>query len=65
MDDKSVNNPRDRVEERFSRLEQQVTDINRNVNILMVALRNKIRIFGEDEDSNAEDKSKGGLGDRE
>lgn len=55
MVDESVNEPRDPTKVRFSQLEQQVTDINRNVNLLMAALRNKLGIFGEDGSSNAED----------
>lgn len=55
-------NPHDLVEEIFSRSEQQVTDINHNVNLLMAALRNKFGIFEEDGNSNAEEKSEGGLG---
>ena len=60
-----VNNPCDPAEERFSRLEQQVIDINHIVKLLMEALRNNIGIFGEDGGSNAEDKSEGGSRDRE
>jgi len=48
MGDKSVNEPHDPVEVMFSRLKKEVVDINRNVNILMVALSNKIGIFGEE-----------------
>ena len=50
---------------RFSWLKEQVVDINRNVNLLMAALRNKLWIFREEGGSNAKDKSKGGSGDRE
>lgn len=48
MADKSVNKPGYPTEERFLWLEQQVTDINHNVNLFMVALSNKLGIFGED-----------------
>ena len=48
MVDESVNEPRYSAEMRFSRLEQQVADINRNVNLLMAALGNKLGILGED-----------------
>lgn len=40
-------------------------DINHNVNRLILALKNKLGLFGEDGGSNAEDKSKGRLGDWE
>jgi len=63
MGDKSVNEPRDPTKERFSRLEEQVTVINHNVNLLMIALSHKLRIFGEEGGLNAKDKSEGGLGD--
>ena len=62
MIDESVNKPRDTAKLRFLWLEQQVTYINRNVNLLMTTLSNKLRIFGEDGDSNVEEKSEGGLG---
>jgi hypothetical protein len=65
MGDESVNEPRDPAEVRFSRLEQQVTDINHNVNLLMVALRNKLGDIWRRWGFNAEDKSEGGSGDRE
>lgn len=48
MGNKYVNNPHDFVEKRFSRVEVQVTYIIHNVNLLMVALKNKLRLFGED-----------------
>ena len=57
MYDEFVNEPCDLVEVRFSRLEEQVTDINHNVNLPMAAPRNKLGIFGEDGGSNAKDKS--------
>ena len=56
MGDESVKKPRDSADVRFSRLEQQVTDINRNLNLLMVALSNKLGIFGEDGGSKKEEK---------
>jgi len=65
MGDEFVNEPRDHVELRFSRLKEQVTDINRNVNLPMVALSNNLGIFGEEGGSNVEEKSEGGSGDRE
>lgn len=63
MGDKSVNKPCDLAEVRFSWLEEQVTDINCNVNLLMVALSNKLGIFGEEGGLNAKEKSEGGWGD--
>lgn len=65
MGDESVNEPCDPTELRFSRLEEQVADINCNVNIFMAALRNKLGIFGEEGGSNAKEKSEGGSGDQE
>lgn len=62
MADESVNEPRDPIEVRLSWLKQQVTDINRNVKLLMAALRNKLEIFEEYGGSNVEDKSEGGSG---
>ncbi len=59
-----VNNPCDPTENRFSWLEQEVKYINHNVNLLMLALCNNLWIFGEDGDSNVEEKSKGGSRDR-
>eukprot|EP00253_Pinus_taeda_P034565 PITA_34565 len=65
MGDEFVNEPCDPAELRFSQLKEQVADINRNVNLLMAALSNKLGIFGEEGGSNAEDKSEGGSEDRE
>jgi len=48
MGDEYVNDLHYLVEVRFSWLKQQVTNINHNVNLLMVALGNKLGIFGED-----------------
>lgn len=45
MVDEPVNNPRDHVEERFLWLEAQVADINRNMNLLMMGLTNKLGLF--------------------
>jgi len=56
MADEYVNKPCDPAEVRFTRFEQQVTDINRNVSLLVAAFNKKMGIFGEDGDSNAEDK---------
>lgn len=44
MGDESINDPRDPAEVRFLQLEQQVTDTNRNVNLLMVALSNNMGV---------------------
>ena len=56
MGNKSVNKPHAPVEVRFSQRKQQVADINRNVNLLIVALSNKRWIFGEDGGSNVKEK---------
>jgi len=48
MGDEHVIKPRDLTKVRFSWLEEQVTDINQNVNLLMRALSNKLGIFGEE-----------------
>jgi len=50
---------------RFLRLEQQVEYIKHNVKPIMVALRNKLGMFGEDGDSNAEKKLEWGSRDWE
>jgi hypothetical protein len=43
MENKSIHkNPRDPAEERFEWLEAQVTDINGNMNLLMVSLARNI-----------------------
>ena len=65
MGDEFVNEPHDTAELRFLLLEEQVADINRNVNLLMAALSNRMGIFGEEGGSNVEDKLEAGSGDRE
>jgi hypothetical protein len=47
MADECNNNPRDDSEERFSKLEVQVSDISRNRAILVAALESKFRPFRE------------------
>jgi hypothetical protein len=47
------NNPRDALEKRFSRLEEKVFDISRNMALLVVALANKFRPFKEVGGSNS------------
>lgn len=47
MANKSMNNPRDPVQERFSHLEAQVVYVSHNVNLLMSALTNKLGILGK------------------
>jgi hypothetical protein len=59
------NDPRDPAEEIFERLEAQVIDISRNMNLLMAALASKREPFGDDGGSNSEIKSKGKSGDQE
>jgi hypothetical protein len=39
------NNPRDTVKERFTRLEEKVTNISHNVSLLMVTLASKLKSF--------------------
>jgi hypothetical protein len=58
-------NPPDAVEEIFARLEEQVIDISHNMALLMVALENKFRPFGEVGGSNSEVGSNEKLGDSE
>jgi hypothetical protein len=53
VDESSHNNPWDEVEERFSKLEEQVIDISCNMALLMVALENKFGPFGEVGGSNS------------
>ena len=65
MANKSINEPCDPTEVRFLRLKQQAADINYYVNLLIVALRNKLGIYGEDWGSNVEVRSEGGLADQE
>jgi hypothetical protein len=47
------NNPRDSTEEIFERLEAWIIDINHNMNLLMVALKSKLRLFKDDGGSNS------------
>jgi len=54
MAGKSIhNNPQDLVEERFVRLEEQVTNINGNMNLLMADLVSNIEWFREVGGSNS------------
>jgi hypothetical protein len=46
-DESSHNNPRDEVEETFSKMEEQVIDISHNMPLLMVALGNMFGHFWE------------------
>jgi hypothetical protein len=65
MVDESVhNNPQDLVE-RFVRLEAQVTNINHNMNLLMVSLASNLESFGDDGGSNLEIRSEGKSRDHE
>jgi hypothetical protein len=54
VDVSSDNNPLNVAEERFSKLEEQVTDISRNMALLMENLLNKFIPFGEVGGSNSE-----------
>lgn len=65
MANEPVNEAFDFVEVRFSWIEQQVTDINHIVILLMDALRNNMGLFGEDGGLNAKEKSEGGSRDWE
>jgi len=47
------NNPQDPIDERFERLEAQVTDISCNMNLLMVAIARNIGPFKDDGGSNS------------
>jgi hypothetical protein len=53
------NNPRDPPEERFSRLEEKVDEISRNMALLMEALENKPGPFEVVGGSNSEIGSEG------
>lgn len=44
MVNESVNIPRDPIEERFSWLEEHVIEINYTMNVVMVALANKLGV---------------------
>jgi hypothetical protein len=59
------NNPRDPAEERFERLETQVTNIEINMNLLIVALEIKIEPFIDNGGSNLDIISEGNSRDRE
>jgi hypothetical protein len=45
-DGSNCNNPRDEIEERFSNLEEQVTDISYNMALLMATLANNLDLLG-------------------
>lgn len=60
MVDEFVNKLHDPIEVTFSWLEQQLVDINCNVKPLMVALSNKLWIFGGYGGLNEKEKSRGG-----
>jgi hypothetical protein len=53
------------MEERFSRLEEKVYDISRNMTLLMEYLTKKFRPFGDVCGSNSEARFHGKLGDSE
>jgi hypothetical protein len=59
------NNPQDPAEEIFERLEVQVIDINRSMNLLVLALASKLGPFGDDGGSNSENRSEGKSEDHE
>lgn len=59
MVDESPNNPQDLAKERYVQLEALVTNVNHNVNLLMVALTNNPRLFREEEGFNVEVRSWG------
>ena len=66
MEDESIhNNPQDLVKYIFDRLEAQVTNINRNMNLFMVALPRKLGPFVDDGGSNSKIILDGKLGDWE
>lgn len=65
MANKSINEPHDPLEVRFSLLKQEVVVISHNVSLIMVALSNKLGIFGEYGGSVVGDKPEGRLGDWE
>jgi hypothetical protein len=65
VDESIYKNPRDPVEERFERLEAQVVEICRDMNLHMVTLASKLEPFGDDAGSNSENGSKGKSEDRE
>lgn len=64
MANKSIKNPRDVSNERFSRLEEENVDINHNMNLLMQDLENKLGA-NEDGCSNSEVKLEGKLGEKD
>jgi hypothetical protein len=53
MVDEYNSNPKDELEERFTKLEAQVFDISYNMVILMSSLERKFRPFGELGNSNS------------
>jgi len=55
MVDEFVNNPVVPKEESFLRLELQVADISCNLNLLILALKNKLKLLKEDGGSNLEE----------
>jgi len=59
------NNPRDPLEEIIERLEAHVTNINCNMNLLMVVLSSKLRSFEDEGGFNSGTELKGKLGDNE
>jgi hypothetical protein len=66
MEDEYVHdNPQDPAEERFVRLEEKVTNISRNMALLITTLSNNLGPFREAKGSNLEISSEGKLGDNE
>jgi hypothetical protein len=66
MVDKFVhNNPQDPTKERFARLKEQVTNISRNMSLLMAALASKLEPYEEAGGSNSKIGSEGKSGDNE
>jgi len=59
MVDESMNNPPNPTKERFSQEEAQVVDIKHNVNLLVVALTNHLKLFEENGGCNIKVRSKG------
>jgi hypothetical protein len=66
MEDESIHdNPQYPTEERLARLEEKVTDLSRNMSLLMEDLENKMRPFKEVGGSKSKIRSNGKLGDNE
>ena len=65
VDEFSCNNPRDEAKERFSKIEEQITNISCEMAFLMVALENKFGPFEEVGVSSLKAGSFKKLGDRE